>query len=218
MNLSNTLKSAKIFLYDNSPSILTGIGITGMITSTLLAVKKTPKALDLIKSKKEELDVDELTIKETIITAWKPYIPVIASTIASTTCLIGACAINSKRNAALVTAYTLSEKAFVTYRDNVIKTIGEKKEKKMRDEIAQEKISNTPMTQNNVIITSKGHTLMQDSISGRYFRSDIDTIKKIINELNKKLLNENTISLNEYYSYIGLESIKDGDDIRLVFI
>ena len=33
-----------------SPEILTGIGIAGMITTTVLAVKATPKALELIEN------------------------------------------------------------------------------------------------------------------------------------------------------------------------
>ena len=61
--LSNIIRSTKIFIYDNSPAILTGIGITGMITSTVLAVKATPRALELIEAKKHELNVGDLTFK-----------------------------------------------------------------------------------------------------------------------------------------------------------
>ena len=53
--------------------------------------------------------------------------------------------------------------------------------------------------------------MCKDSISGRYFRSDLDTIRKIMNELNRKMLIDNSISLNEYYSAIGLDNVKDGD-------
>jgi hypothetical protein len=210
---SKIIKSTKIFLYDHSPAILTGIGITGMITATILAVKATPKALELIKAKKEELGYDELTSKEIVMTAWKPYVPSVITTLAAGACIIGACSINSKRNAALATAYTLSEKAFVTYRDQVIKTIGEKKEKKLRDEIAQENLNKKSLEKSQIIITKKGNTLCQDTISGRYFRSDLDQIKKVINELNRQLLINDTISLNEFYSALGLDSVKGGDDI-----
>lgn len=209
--LSAIIKSTKIFLYDHSPAILTGIGITGMITSTVLAVKATPRALELIEAKKQELNVDELTIKETVITSWKPFLPAAITSIAAASCLIGACAVNSKRNAALATAYTLSEKAFTTYRDQVVKTIGEKKERKLRADVAQENINNRPVEKGQIILTSKGNTLCQDSISGRYFRSDLDTIRKTINELNRRMLTDNSISVNEYYSAIGLDHVKDGD-------
>ena len=48
MNLSTFSKSLRTSLVKHSPEILTGIGIAGMITSTILAVKATPKALTLI--------------------------------------------------------------------------------------------------------------------------------------------------------------------------
>ncbi len=209
--ISNAIKSTKIFLHDHSPAILTGIGITGMITATVLAVKVTPKAIKLIDAKKYELQVDELTIKEMIIVAWKPFLPVVLTTVTSAACLIGACTINSKRNAAVATAYTLSERAFKTYRNQVIETIGEKKEKKLRDEIAQKEIDKHPVEGKQIVLTSRGNTLCQDTISGRYFRSDLDHVRKIINELNRELLTSDTISLNQYYSALGLDNVKEGD-------
>lgn len=209
--LSNIVRSTKAFIYDHNPAILTSIGITGMIMSTILAVKVTPKALILIENKKRELTTEELTIKETISITWKIYLPVVITSVASASCLIGACSVNSKRNAALTTAYTLSEKAYTTYRDQVIRTIGEKKEKNLRAEIAQENVNNKPVDKGQIILTQKGNTLCKDSISGRYFRSDLDTIRKIMNELNRKMLIDNSISLNEYYSAIGLDNVKDGD-------
>ena len=39
----------------HSPEILTGIGIAGSITTTVLAIKATPKAVRLVDQKKEEL-------------------------------------------------------------------------------------------------------------------------------------------------------------------
>ena len=36
-----------------SPEILIGAGISGMISSTVMAVKSTPKAMTLIKEKKK---------------------------------------------------------------------------------------------------------------------------------------------------------------------
>lgn len=204
--LSNVIKTTKGFLGKHSPEILTGIGITGMITSTVLAVKATPKALYLIEDKKEELEVDKLTVKETIKVAWKPYIPAAVLCVASASCLIGASAVNAKRNAALATAYAISEKTLVRYRDKVIETIGEKKEKDIRDKVAQDEVTKNSGSNSQVIITSGGNTLFMDSVSGRPFRSSMDKINKIVNELNRRMNYENYISLDDFYSEIGLES------------
>lgn len=208
--LTNFFKSTRTFLGKHSPEILTGIGVTGMITTTVLAVKSTPKALILIEEKKKELGTDELTAIEVVKTAWKPYIPALALGIASASCIIGASAVNAKRNAALATAYAISERTLVRYRDKIIDTIGEKKEKEVREKIAQDEVDKNKVSNNGVIVTSKGNTLCRDAISGRYFRSDIDKIKKIVNELNRQMIYQNYISLNDFYYELGLDPVKNG--------
>lgn len=207
--ISNFVKTSKGFLKKHSPEILTGIGVTGMITSTVLAVRATPKALYLLDEARYEKKA-ELTTLETIKVAWQPYIPAVLTGVAGVTCIIGASTVSYKRNAALATAYTLSEKALLTYKDKVIETIGEKKEKAIRDQISQDEVNKNPVSSSQVIITQKGNTLCMDSLSGRYFKSDIDSINKAVNELNKELNHQNYVSLDEFYFKIGLDPIKNG--------
>lgn len=213
IKLKNGINAIRGFIVKNAPQILTGIGISGMIGSTVLAVKATPKALELLNDKREELNTDTLTFKETIATAWKPYIPAGTLCITSVACIISATTISTKRQTALATAYTLSERAFSTYKDKVIETIGEKKEKKIRDEIAQDRVNQDNGEKRQIIITPKGQTLCMDSISGRYFRSDLDTIRKVVNSLNREMTHQNYVSLNKFYSELGLPGIKEGDYI-----
>ena len=214
--INNFIKNTKCFLGKHSPEILTGIGIAGMVTSTVLAVKATPKALALLEEARTNEDgtlEDKLTIVETVKVAWKPYVPAIAVGIASISCIIGASRVNYKRNAALATAYALSERTLINYRDKVIETLGEKKEKEVRDKISQDEIDKKPISSSQVIITPKGNTLFMDSITGRYFRSDLDSIKKAVIELNMEISHQNYISLNEFYSNIGLDRISNGDNL-----
>lgn len=213
--IANIVRSTKGFMQKHSPEILTGIGVTGMITTTVLAVKATPKAIELIDDKKDALSreygtrVEELSYKEIITVAWKPYIPSVLIGIASISCIIGASAVNAKRNAALATAYTISERALVRYRDKVIDTIGEKKEKEIREKISQDQVDKNPVSKTQVYITQKGNTLCRDEISGRYFRSDLDQIRKIVNELNRDMTFQDYISLEEFYNKLGLEPTKN---------
>lgn len=211
--LVNIFKNTRNFLGKHSPEILTGLGITGMVTSTVLAVKATPKAMALIDDQKLRLGEEKLSPIETIKAAWKPYTPSVLLSIVSISCLVGSTSINNKRNAALATAYTISERTLIKYRDKVIDALGDKKEKKIREEVAQEEINKDKTTNKQVIITPKGNTLFKDSISGRYFRSDIEQIKKSINKLNRDLVFQNYISLNDFYYEIGLDSTKNGDYI-----
>lgn len=214
--INNFIKNTKCFLGKHSPEILTGIGIAGMVTSTVLAVKATPKALMLLEEARINEDGtlgDKLTILETVKVAWKSYIPAIAVGMASMSCIIGASRVNYKRNAALATAYALSERTLINYRDKVVETLGEKKEKEVRDKISQDEIDKKPISSSQVIITPKGNTLFMDSITGRYFRSDLDSIKKAVIELNMEISHQNYISLNEFYSNIGLDRISNGDNL-----
>lgn len=211
--ISNFIKTVGNKLSEHSPEILTGIGITGLLSTTVLAVKATPKALRLIDEKKEEYDTDELTNMEVIKTCWKCYIPAAVTASVSVACIIGANTVNSKRNAVLATAYKLSESAFSEYKEKVIETIGEKKEEEVRDKIAKDRIEKNPVNNNEVIITGKGDVLCYDVVSGRYFKSDVDKIRKAENTLNKKLMNDMYCSLNEFYDLIGLPFTQMGFDL-----
>lgn len=53
--IAATIRNMQTAVKKHSPEILTGIGIAGMITTTVLAVRATPKALILIEEKKDEL-------------------------------------------------------------------------------------------------------------------------------------------------------------------
>jgi len=217
-NLTNTFKSIQTTIAKRSPEIMTGIGIAGMVTTTMLAVKATPKALRLIESKEidlsNELNEDvRLKPAEVIKVAWKCYIPAAITCSASIACLIGASSVNLKRNAALATAYKLSETALSEYKDAVIETIGEKKEQVVKDKVAEKKIKNNPVSSNEVIVTKKGDTLCYDGAFGRYFKSDIDTIKRAINVINRNIVTDMYASLNDFYDLIGLNPIDLGYDL-----
>ena len=212
--MAQLMRVAKTSINKHSPEILTGIGIAGMITTTVLAVKATPKAIRLIEEAKEEKGED-LTKAETIKTCWKAYIPAAATCVASTACLIGASSVSIRRNAMLATAYKLSETAFSEYKEKVIETIGDEKEKVVREKVSEEKIKKNPITKNEIIMTDYGDTQFYETLSGRYFKSDIEQIKKVVNYLNKDMLQDmfGTISLNEFYDELELERIDLGDEL-----
>ena len=214
-NLATIVASTRQFVSKRSPEILTGIGIAGMISTAVLAVKATPKAMELIEEKKREEWLDKLSPVEIVKVAWKPYIPAIVTCVTSTACLIGASSVSAKRNAALATAYKLSETALTEYREKVIETIGEKKERTVRDKVAEERVKKNPVSKNEVIITGNGKTLCFDPISGRYFMCSIETIKRAENTLNKQMLHDISgyVSLNEFYDEIGLDHTSVGDDL-----
>lgn len=212
-SLANATKSMKTSVEKHTPEILMGIGISGMLSAGILAVKATPKALRLIEAKKKESGVEKLSKVDTVKATWKCYIPSVVITGASIACLIGSNKVSLKRNAALATAYKIAETAHREYREKVIETIGEKKEELVNDKIAKDKVDKNPVSNCEVIVTGKGKTLCLDALSGRYFEVNIDVLEKAQNALNRQIINQNYVSLNEFYREIGLDDIELGDEL-----
>ena len=157
LNINRIMKSTKHFVVKHSPEILTGIGVAGMVSAAVMAVKATPKALYLLDQEEEErIDVlltddpnmsledahaiAELKPVEKIQTAWKAYIPALATGALSIGCIIGASRVNTKRNAALATAYSLSESALKEYQTKVIESVGEEKASEITEKVHKELI------------------------------------------------------------------------------
>lgn len=215
-NLTKLVKNIRAVALKYQPEILTGIGITGMITTTIMAVKATPKALDLMAEVKEKhaKDTDKKAFcKDVLLKVAPVYIPAAIVGGLSTSCLIGASSVNYKRNAALATAYTLSESALKEYQDKVVETIGEKKEEAVRAAIAKDRIDKNPAVDREVIITGDGTTRCYDPLSSRYFESDIESIRKSVNELNRRLLLDDYVSLNDFYCELDIPTTEIGDTI-----
>ena len=231
-NVTNLINGVKTAITKHSPEILTGLGIAGMITTTVLAVKATPKALQLIEEEKEiqneELklqaerrhrteyeQIDKLTAKEVIKVTWKCYVPAAITATVSTACLIGASSVHVRRNAALATAYQLSTTALQEYKEKVVETIGEKKEKTIREKIAQEKVDKHPVNTTEVVITGAGDVLFLEPVSMRCFTNTIEGVRKILNDINYRLTTgmEEYVSLSEFYDEIGLSHTSTSDDI-----
>lgn len=209
-SLSSIAKSVRTAMKKHSPEILTGIGIAGMVTTVVMAVRATPKALVLMEEKKEEYGADKLTAKEMVEAAWRCYIPAAVVGTASIACLIGASSTNFHRNAALATAYTLSESTLKEYQKKVVETVGEKKEQTIRESVSKDKMNANPVRE--IILTEKGgNTICYDVLSGRYFKSDRDKIMQAMNKLNRQMRDENYVTLNEFYYELGLDGTKMGD-------
>ncbi len=217
VNTPKFIKSVRMAVSKHSPEILTGIGIAGMVSTTILAVKATPKAVRLLNEYRDTMPANQQKIPpvDAIKVCWKCYAPAAVTGIASIACLIGATSVSASRTAALATAYKLSETALSEYREKVVETIGEKKEQHIRDKVAAEQVKNNPVSTREVIVTGHGDTLCFDPMSGRYFNSNIEKIKKAENEINRQMLHDlyGYASLNDFYDELDLPRTEVGDII-----
>lgn len=200
----------------HSPEILTALGIAGFATSTVMAVRVTPKALEKVRrDSRQHHDGDPYayTKKEAVASAWKYYAPSVGVGLSSAACLIFATTTNLRRNAALAAAYSISETTLRDYQAKTLELVGTEKEHEIRDAVMKERVERAPIPSNNVFVTGKGETLCYDPWSDRTFKSDPDTIVKIANMLSRELLDSGSVSLNDFYYELGLPDTKAGEKL-----
>lgn len=216
LNIKGMLKTAQKTVVKHSPEILTAVGIVGMISTTVLAVKATPSALLKIDEKKKEENKDKLTPVETVKVAWKHYIPAIVTGVASTACLIGANTVNAKRNAALATALKLSETAFTEYREKVVEEVGEEKEKVIREKAQTERVNQQLIFhEDGIVHTGDGNVLFYEPLSKTVFRSSKNAIEKAVNDLNWTMTygNEPYVALADFFDAIKIPEYALGNEL-----
>lgn len=210
----------------NLPTILTGLTGAGVFVTAAMGVAATPKALMLLdeevcKRYEDEdlynLDITEriglLEKKDIVKITWKIYIPTIAMGLITTACAFSANRIQQRRFLALAGVYSLTEATFKEYQRKVVKTLGSKKAKEIKEEIYRDKLEENPTVSKEITITGKGNTLCYETISGRYFMSDIESVRKAQNELNHNFLKDVFLPLNEIYYALGLSDVKMGNDM-----
>ena len=212
---------------DNSATILSGLAIAGVVATVTLAVRATPVALRRIDvrlnekwadggetlEEKDETRKDGLTVMETVQVTWKDYIPATVAGVATIGCIIGANRIGERKQASLLGAYALVDTAFREYKDEVLAQLGKNKEQKVTDAVAARQIDEHPVNDAQVIITAGGDQLCFDTLTGRYFHSDIEAIRRVENEIKRRVLTDMYAAHNEFYDLLGLEEVGLGNEL-----
>lgn len=160
------------FLKRHSSTILTVMGAIGVGATTVIAVKDTPKALQILEEAKQEKGED-LTVKEKIVTAGPVYIPAIAVGVSTIACIFGANTLNKRNQAALMSAYALLDQSYKDYKRKVSDIYGKDADKKIIEEVAKEELEprdSTDDTDDSNVVTIFDGTTM------RSFESVLDRI------------------------------------------
>jgi hypothetical protein len=220
ISLAGKAKVLEKLAIDNSPVLLTALGAVGVVGTAILAHRAATKSThQLLQQRAERVaaardaspekfvasaSVPVLSRKEVFELTWKNYIPPVISGSMTIGAIVMANRIGTKRAAALAAAYTISEKAFEEYREKVVERMGEKDESKLRNEIVQDRVKQAPPSEGNILMVAGGDHLFLEMYTGRYFRSDIETIRKAINEINYKINTHGYASISDFYDLIGL--------------
>ena len=198
------------------PLILMVLGISGSLFAVADAFKVAPKAQKILEEVEATKEPDEKKSK----TLWRktkavaPIVwPIAVMEGTSIICTISSYKISTKRLSALATAYAISERRFADYQEEVVRQFGKNKEKKVHDEVVAKEVANTPVGGGKEVIMLPGKTLCYDAWTGRYFQSDMETIRSIENELNARLMEEMYISLNDLYYELEIPPVEIGEEM-----
>lgn len=202
--MNNLLDYSRLFLKKNASTILTCVGGAGVVVTTVLAVKATPKVVKLLESAEEEKG-ENLTRMEKVKIAGPAYIPAAISGTATIACIFGANILNKRQQASIMSAYALLENSYKEYKDKVIELYGEEADKEVRSSIVKDRYE----TEDHY--SEKGKQLYYDEYSGRYYNATSEDLLRAENRINKILSDSAGAFLNEYYDALGIETTDYGD-------
>lgn len=197
------MNKTQYFFKKHSSTILTVMGIGGVVGTTVLAVKATPKALKLLEEAKKDKGED-LTPVEAVKVAWKPYIPAAISGFSTIACILGANYFNIKNQASLMSAYALLDSSYKEYRNQVNNLYGEEADGNVKHEIIKAKSKFEDLE------TFGSELLFFDYISMRFFESNIETVMTAECAFLETLFNRGYACLNEYYDLLGIPHTEFG--------
>jgi hypothetical protein len=201
---------------DNSPAILTGLGVTGTLTAVFLTGKATFKAAEIISEAEANREYEgepDLELKDKVELVWKYYVPAAGTTLLAIACMVAANHVGVRRAAALASAYNIAQRGFDEYKDKVVEKLGEQKEQKLRDELAQDRVTKNPPSKSTMIVTGTGEHLCKDEWSGRYFECEIETIKAAVNDINFQIIHQDYASLSDFYDLLQLPHTSQSDEM-----
>lgn len=215
--MEGLLHHAERFCKRNAPTILTVLGGAGVVATTVLAVKATPKAMKLLE-KAEEEKKEELTVMEKVKIAGPSYIPAVITGIGTLTCIFGANVTNKKQQAALVSAYTLVDSSFKEYKQKLKELYGEETHQEIVNAIAVEKAEDMYVRGGYMVGTCDLTTdescgdpvLFYDEHSGRCFEATIEQVMNAEYHLNRNYILRGYSFLNEFYEFLGIEETEYG--------
>lgn len=212
INISRGMKTVKSVVTANSPVLLLGTSIAGVITTAVVSARAGWKARGIVDAKQAEQPDVPLTKKEQAQLTWLCYaVPGVtaASTIAGVT---GLHMVHSKRNAALAGLYALSVNKLDDVQEEAEKLLGTKKSQQLNDNLAQKNIDRHG-NYAEPAVTGGGTDLWYDAYTDRFFYSSMNEIAKGVNEANAFLVAEGDLDLNTFYDKIGLNPIPSGTEL-----
>ena len=221
-SLKTVFSIIKKFTKKNSPAVLSGVAMVGVVATAIAAYKAAPVAQKIVEEKKKELDLtkpsDKSAKRAVVKEAVKEIVPVMAPPVLMGTvtigCIFGSHSVSNRRIAALSAAYSISQNSLKDLTAKMNEMLGVKKTQSIKDAVTKDHLRSTPPPkEEQIIVTGDGTCLCKDMYSGRYFYSNADRIGKAIAWASSEARSSMYVCLNDFYDQLGLQSIPLGEDL-----
>lgn len=194
------------------------------------AAKNDDESDDIVEILDDDDDSDDgddveaqrvpLTKKEKIKAAAPAYVKAAIFALVSCTATIASVYFGNRQIKAAVALATATEAMLSDHIKAEKELFGEKKAAAVADKVNENRVFNANLDEDNIINTGYGTTVcVEVSTTGQPFYSDIEHIRQAINTLNEMLLNQEWVTLNDYYDALGFKmSTKLGEDLGWAYM
>jgi uncharacterized protein DUF6353 len=216
VTIAQTAKHINKVLVDNSPALLTALGVAGTVTTAYLTARAAVTASRWVEeaeqTEKYNYMKGSMDWEDVVRLTWKLYIPAAGVGLSTIMAIVMANRIGTRRTAAMVAAYSISENALIEYRDKVREKWGEKEEKEVRSSIAKDRVERA--RPEHVVVVSSGKQLCHEAYTGHFFESTMETIRRAENNINRQLMHENYATLSNFYNNVpGMKHTSISDEM-----
>lgn len=218
MTTENILNKLAAVIRRHAPEILTTVSVAGLATTVYLGSKAGYRAglhvmseyVTRLDNAAEDEEVLPMSAKEIVQDTWKFYIPTIIVGVGTTVAIIGSNRISNNRQLALISAAAISERALSEYQQKIIETTSKGKEQKVRDDIAQNVVTEKRDEIGNLVLNKDGDVPVIEMHTRAIFVSNAEKIHRAENMANRVLNHDGYISLNVFLEELGLPPSEAG--------
>lgn len=165
----------------NSNWLLAVLAMLGLATTTGLAIDATVKAVKLCEKKEVK------GRKEVLHTVWRLYIPAVGCFIVTTLSIVGNAHINARRLATVTGLYAMSQADLKALKEKAKEVMGPRKEEKLEDEVAKERLNQVvPAQSNQIIETGHGNKLFMEWLTGQLIRTSPEHVEAVAEKLDNQ--------------------------------
>lgn len=218
MTLTRYAHKMGLLLKKKLPVILSILGGVGVIGTSYLAVRATPRAIERIKEESRinhDGDPNSATKLEMFKASWKLYLPATITGLSTIGCILGSNLLSNKKQVGIASAYGLLDQYIKRYKSAAKTLYGDDADKKIDAQVAREGY----VSADGIFVYERDldpdaeDILFYDLYSQRYFRATMAAVLNAQYHLNRNLSLRGDATVNEFYDFLGIDHIEGGDEI-----